>query len=407
MVDPAVRMDRRSRTPLALLLAAVVVGSALLIPRCSAQSTQRSPSEQPRTGGAEVIDDEPESNPFYGVMFHWIGGFAAGSFYVPYKRVRNWHWETYWLMGGNFSWIVVPWLFAGMMTNDLLGVLAAQSRSTLGWAFFFGVLWGLGGVTYGLTMRYLGISLGTGVALGYCAVCGTLLPPILKTFVDTVPVPETISQIASSSAGAVTLLGVALAMVGIAVAAKAGAVKEAEMSAEAKQQTIAEYDFKKGFLVATFCGIMSACFAFGLAAASPIGEASLAAGTPRILTGLPALPVVLAGGWLTNVVWCCALFRKNGSLYEYTASKTRSNNGMEMANLASGTGSLEDKNERLVDSAADSEQDAMTAVETSTSEESGAIPLLKNYCWCLVAGTTWYFQFFFCKLCLSSRFYIH
>jgi len=266
---------------------------------------------------------------------------------------------------------------------------------------------GLGGVTYGLTMRYLGISLGTGVALGYCAVCGTLLPPILKTFVDSVPVPETISQIASSSAGAVTLLGVALAMVGIAVAAKAGAVKEAEMSAEAKQQTIAEYDFKKGFLVATFCGIMSACFAFGLAAASPIGEASLAAGTPRILTGLPALPVVLAGGWLTNVVWCCALFRKNGSLYEYTASKTRSNNGMEMANLAFGTGSLEDKNERLVDSAADSEQDAMTAVETSTSEESGAIPLLKNYCWCLVAGTTWYFQFFFCKLCLSSRFYIH
>ena len=149
---------------------------------------------------------------------------------------------------------------------------------------------------------------------------------------------------------------------------------------------------------------MSACFAFGLAAASPIGEASFAAGTPRILTGLPALPVVLAGGWLTNAVWCCALFRKNGTLYEYIGSRIGSNDGMEMANLASGTRGLEDKNERLFDNAAGSESDAMAPVATSTSEESGAIPLLNNYCWCLVAGTTWYFQFFFCKPCLNSRY---
>ena len=335
---------------------------------------------EPGTGVA------PESNPFHGVIFHWIGGFAAGSFYVPYKRVKAWSWETYWLMGGNFSWVVVPWLFASVMTNDLLGVLAAQSGSTLGWAFFFGVLWGLGGVTYGLTMRYLGISLGTGVALGYCAVCGTLLPPILKSFVDTVPVPETIGQIASSGAGIVTLLGVALAMVGIAIAAKAGATKEAEMPAEQKQQAIAEYDFKKGFIVATFCGIMSACFAFGLAAASPIGEASLAAGTPHILSGLPALPVVLAGGWLTNAIWCSILFRKNGSLGEFIAKQPRDSGGIEMTSLG-------DKTERLVASGAESEQPVVEGGDVASDD--GAVPLLQNYFWCAVAGTTWYFQFFF------------
>jgi hypothetical protein len=41
---------------------------------------------------------------------------------------------------------------------------------------FFGALWGIGGLTFGLTMRYLGMSLGMGVALGFCAAFGTLVP---------------------------------------------------------------------------------------------------------------------------------------------------------------------------------------------------------------------------------------
>jgi len=120
-------------------------------------------------------------HPFLGVFFHWLGGLASGSFYVPYRQVRKWSWETYWLVGGVCSWIICPWFFAGVMTKDLLGVLCSQSPSTLWWTYFFGALWGFGGLTFGLTMRYLGMSLGMGVALGYCAAFGTLLPPILKT----------------------------------------------------------------------------------------------------------------------------------------------------------------------------------------------------------------------------------
>ena len=117
-------------------------------------------------------------NPFLGVFFHWLGGLASGSFYVPYKGVKKWAWEVYWLVGGFFSWIICPVILASLLTNDLFGVLGKQELSTLWWTYFFGAMWGFGGLTFGLTMRYLGMSLGMGVALGYCAAFGTLIPPI-------------------------------------------------------------------------------------------------------------------------------------------------------------------------------------------------------------------------------------
>src|SRR5476649_2188410 len=118
------------------------------------------------------------ANPFLGLIFHWIGGLASASFYIPYRGVKKWAWETYWLVGGFFSWIIAPWILALLMTHDLLAVLSEATASTLFWTYFFGILWGLGGLTFGLTMRYLGISLGMAVALGFCAAFGTLVPPI-------------------------------------------------------------------------------------------------------------------------------------------------------------------------------------------------------------------------------------
>ena len=171
-------------------------------------------------------------NPFLGVVFHWLGGLASGSFYVPYKGVRKWSWETYWLVGGFFSWIICPWTLAFILTKDLPGVLHQQTASTLWWTYFFGALWGFGGLTFGLTMRYLGMSLGMGVALGYCAAFGTLLPPVFKTVIPSIPVPETLGQIASSAAGQITLAGVGVCLLGIAIAAFAGLTKERQMPAE-------------------------------------------------------------------------------------------------------------------------------------------------------------------------------
>src|SRR6478672_9076517 len=119
-------------------------------------------------------------NPALGVLFHWLGGLASASFYVPYRGVRNWSWETYWLTGGLFSWLFVPLAVAWVMTSDLFAVLRETPAETILWCYFFGVLWGFGGLTFGLTMRYLGLSLGMALALGYCAAFGTLAPPIFR-----------------------------------------------------------------------------------------------------------------------------------------------------------------------------------------------------------------------------------
>jgi L-rhamnose-H+ transport protein len=303
-------------------------------------------------------------NPFLGVLFHWLGGLASGSFYVPYKGVKKWSWETYWLVGGFFSWIICPWLLASLLTNDVWGVLKQQSASTLWWTYFFGAMWGFGGLTFGLTMRYLGMSLGMGVALGYCAAFGTLVPPIFKQFMPTIPVDSTIIEIAKTTAGQVTLAGVAICLLGIGIAALAGFTKEREMPEEQKKQVIKEFNFKKGILVATFSGIMSACFAFALTAGNPIGDASLAAGTNKIWTGLPKLIVVLLGGFTTNFIWCRLLNLKNRSGYQYFSSHIRP-------------------------------EHAPVPEANAVRPPDLKVPVLANYLFSALAGTCWYFQFFF------------
>jgi L-rhamnose-H+ transport protein len=314
-------------------------------------------------------------NPFLGVLFHWLGGLASGSFYVPYRGVKRWSWETYWLVGGFFSWIICPWVLACLLTHDVLGVLRQQSMGTLWWTYFFGAMWGFGGLTFGLTMRYLGMSLGMGVALGYCAAFGTLLPPLFKALLPSIPVAETLTQIASTRPGQITLAGVAICLLGIGIAALAGLAKEREMPEAEKRKAIKEFNFRKGILVATFSGIMSACFAFALTAGTPIGDASLAAGTDAIWTGLPKLIVVLLGGFTTNFVWCVLLNIRNRTGYQYLASHARA----EHANL----------------SAAGGGEHGAAPASGSTDSGEQPIPRLGNYLFSALAGATWYFQFFF------------
>jgi L-rhamnose-H+ transport protein len=287
-------------------------------------------------------------NPFLGVCFHWLGGFASGSFYVPFRKVRNWSWETYWLVAGFFSWIVAPWVLALTMTNDLVGVLRHTPTRTLFYAWMFGALWGVGGLTFGLTMRYLGMSLGMGVALGFCAAFGTLVPPIFQ---------GQLAGIAATGSGKVILLGVGVCLAGIAIAALAGLSKERAMSDASKRTAIKEFNFRRGMMVAVFSGIMSSCFAYGLDAGTPIGDLSAAAGTSLIWTGLPKLVVVLLGGFTSNFIWCAALNLRNRTGYEYFSPALKAERHPGVADLR--------------------------------------IPFGTNLLFCAIAGTTWYFQFFF------------
>jgi L-rhamnose-H+ transport protein len=310
------------------------------------------------------------SNPFLGLLFHWIGGLASASFYIPYRGVRKWAWETFWLVGGFFSWIIAPWFFALLMTKDLFGVLREASPSTLFWTYFFGVLWGTGGLTFGLTMRYLGISLGVAVALGFCAAFGTLVPPIFGG--------EFFSKVLGTVSGRVILCGVGVCLAGIGVSGLAGMTKEREMSDEQKQATIKEFNFKKGILVAVFSGVMSACFSYGLAAGEPIKTLTLHHGTAPLWQGLPVLVVVLLGGFTTNFLWCVFLNIRNHTGRQYFSGDARASDSkpiFEQVTDAPG--------EEMARSAAFSVVDARRT------------PFTLNYLLCALAGVTWYFQFFF------------
>ena len=249
-----------------------------------------------------------DANPALGVLLHAIGGLAAASFYIPYKRVSGWAWETYWLVGGIFSWIVAPWAFSLAILPQTTEILRDTSRSTLFWTFFFGVLWGVGGLTFGLTMRYLGIALGYAIALGLCAAFGTLMPPLFN---------GELGEILSHVPGQIILLGVAVCVVGIAVSGRAGIRKESELSEADKKATVAEFSFGRGMAVAVACGVMSASMAYGIAAGKPIAAAALAHGAPSLWQNLPVLIVILTGGFLTNVVWCVFLAAKNRSVGDY------------------------------------------------------------------------------------------
>jgi L-rhamnose-H+ transport protein len=208
-----------------------------------------------------------------------------------------------------------------------------------------GVLWGFGGLTFGLTMRYLGMSLGMATVLGLTMVIGTIAPPIFHASIGT---------LVGSRGGLFTFAGIALALLGVVVVGKAGRIKERELTPEQARATIAEFNFRRGVLVAVFSGIMSSCFAFGLDAGAPIRALTLANGTSPLSQGLPVLCVVLAGGFTTNFVWCLVLLIKNGT-------------GRE---LIGGGG-------------------------PSPDADGTAPPLLRNYLFSALGGTAWYFQFFF------------
>ncbi len=315
-------------------------------------------------------------NPALGVFFHWLGGLASGSFYVPFRGVKHWAWETYWLVGGFFSWIIAPWLLALIMTSDLFVVLHQAPLRSILWTYIFGVLWGLGGLTFGLTMRYLGMSLGMAVALGYTAAFGTLMPPIFRG--------EFARQVLGTRSGLVILAGVAVCLVGIAFAGAAGVSKEREMSDEQKRASIKEFDLKKGLLVGTFSGVMSACFAYGLAAGDPIKAITLQHRTSTLWQGLPVLVVLLAGGFTTNSIWCLLLNKRNQSGYQYFQSDIRGH-------------VPERSEEHILETVTDApgEEMAATAVLVSTGADTLRAPMLPNYLLSALAGTTWYFQFFF------------
>jgi|APGre2960657373_1045057.scaffolds.fasta_scaffold31988_1 L-rhamnose-H+ transport protein len=286
-----------------------------------------------------------------GVIFHFIGGAASGSFYIPFKKVKGWAWESYWIIGGLFSWLIVPPLAAYLTIPAFAEIISNTDNSILKVTFIMGLLWGIGGLTYGLGVRYLGMSLGNSVVLGFCSALGSLLPPV---FYDLYPQTGKISftDMLNSEGGRIVLLGVLVCLFGIFLCGRAGMLKERELSEEIKKETIQEFNMVKGLIVAIISGVLSACFNFGIEAGKPMAEAANslwkaanpAETTEFLFQNNVTYVVLLWGGLTTNLIWCTILNARNKTFGDYANTKT---------------------------------------------------PLLKNYIFSAIAGTTWFLQFFF------------
>lgn len=288
-------------------------------------------------------------NALFGVIFHFIGGFASGSFYVPYKRVRGWSWEAMWILGGLFSWIIVPPLAAYLTIPNFWGIISQSDPTTLGYTFLFGLLWGIGGLTYGLGVRYLGVSLGSSVILGLSMVFGALMPAVYYFFKPTLG-KHGIDFFFTELSGIVVLAGLVICIVGIYFCAKAGMLKEKSLATiESAQKS--EYQFGLGITVAVISGLLSACFNFGIEAGKPLADVAndlwKAANPERgefLYQNNVSYVVILWGGFTTNFIWCLYLLLKNRTYADYTKKN---------------------------------------------------VPIKKNIMWSAMAGTTWYLQFFF------------
>lgn len=285
-----------------------------------------------------------------GVIFHFIGGFASGSFYMPYKKVTGWSWESFWIVGGLFSWLIAPPVAAWLTIPGFTDIIRNSTGNVLGVTFVMGLMWGIGGLTYGLGVRYLGVSLGSSIILGLCSVFGAIIPSIYYHYTPTAG-KDTIIDLVGTSWGQLVLLGLAVCVIGIIICGRAGAMKDKELGGAKTDASGSEFKIGIGLLVAIVSGVLSACFSFGIEAGTTLGNVAndvWKAANPGqgefLYRNNVIFVVILWGGLATNFIWCVVLNFRNKTLGDYTNQQS---------------------------------------------------PLVKNYLLCALGGTTWFLQFFF------------
>ena len=254
-----------------------------------------------------------------GLFIIAIGAFCQSSCYVPINKIKDWSWESYWVIQGVFAWLILPFLGALLAVpagHSLWELFTTEQSFNIWMTIFFGVLWGIGGLTFGLSMRYLGVALGQSIALGTCAGLGTILGPVLlNIFFPDLNALESLTF--------AVILGVVVTLIGIAIIGIAGSMKAATLSEEEKKAAVKDFNFPKGLAIALLAGFMSGCFNVGLEFGKGINFGELTA--PMFRT-LPATLLVTLGGFITNAIYCFWQNQKNGTWGDYKKTAVWGNN---------------------------------------------------------------------------------
>lgn len=250
-----------------------------------------------------------------GLLIIAVGAFCQSSSYVPINRIKQWSWESYWIVQGFFAWLLFPLLGAFLAVpegHSLLELFTAEQSIGIWMTIFFGILWGIGGLTFGLSMRYLGVALGQSIALGTCAALGTIMGPVLlNTFFPELNALESLTF--------AVILGVVVTLIGIAVIGVAGGLRSKEQGAGSGNK---DFNFPKGLAIALLAGFMSGCFNVGL----EFGKGIHFADTPDMFKTLPATLLVTIGGFLTNAIYCFCQNTRNKTWGDYGKTSVWANN---------------------------------------------------------------------------------
>lgn len=253
-----------------------------------------------------------------GLLIIAVGAFCQSSCYVPINKIKSWSWESYWIVQGVFAWLILPFLGALLAVpagHSLCELLTAGDSFNIWMTILFGVLWGVGGLTFGLSMRYLGVALGQSIALGTCAGLGTIMGPVLLNIFF--PENDPLSQLTFS-----VIAGVVVTLIGIAVIGVAGSMKASSLSEEEKKAAVKDFNFPKGLAIALLAGFMSGCFNVGLAFGADINFS----GSDPMFATLPATFLVTLGGFVTNAIYCFWQNHKNRTWGDYGKAGVLANN---------------------------------------------------------------------------------
>ena len=254
-----------------------------------------------------------------GLLIIAIGAFCQSSCYVPINKIKEWSWESYWIVQGVFAWLILPLLGALLAVpagHSLFELFTAEQSFNIWMTILFGVLWGVGGLTFGLSMRYLGVALGQSIALGTCAGLGTIMGPVLLNVFF--PEQDPLSKLTFS-----VILGVVVCLLGIAIIGVAGSMKSAGLSEEEKKAAVKDFNFPKGLAIALLAGFMSGCFNVGLTFGADINFGEL---TDPMFRSLPATFLVTLGGFVTNAIYCFYQNQKNKTWGDYKKGSVWGNN---------------------------------------------------------------------------------